>query len=44
MLTGAELLEAIQEERSDPPSGIATFGLDDTHRWLDRATHQCGNT
>ena len=36
MPTGPELLQAIQEERADPPSGIATLGLDGTHRWLER--------
>jgi acyl-coenzyme A thioesterase PaaI-like protein len=31
---GMELIDAIRQERSDPPSGIRTLGLDVTHRWL----------
>lgn len=33
-MNGAELLQAILDERADPPSGIATLGLAGTHRWL----------
>jgi acyl-coenzyme A thioesterase PaaI-like protein len=32
--TGMELIEAIRDERAQPPSGIITLGLDVTHRWL----------
>ena len=31
---GMELIDAIRQERSEPPSGIRTLGLDGTHRWL----------
>lgn len=31
---GMDLVNAIREERSDPPSGILTLGLDQTHRWI----------
>lgn len=34
MATGMDLVNAIREERADPPSGIRTLGLDRTHRWL----------
>jgi acyl-coenzyme A thioesterase PaaI-like protein len=30
-----ELIEAIRAGRGEPPSGIRTLGLDETHRWLD---------
>ena len=28
------LVDAIRQERSDPPAGIRTLGLDRTHRWI----------
>ena len=36
MPTGMELVNAIREERSDPPSGIRTLEVDRTHNWLTR--------
>ena len=35
MTTGPELIDLIRAEKSSPPSGIRTLGLDQTHRWLD---------
>lgn len=34
MVTGMALVDAIRNEESAPPSGIATLGLGGTHRWL----------
>jgi len=34
VVTGMALVDAIREERTEPPSGIRTLGLDATHRWL----------
>jgi acyl-coenzyme A thioesterase PaaI-like protein len=34
VVTGMALIDAIREERAEPPSGIRTLGLDGTHRWL----------
>jgi acyl-coenzyme A thioesterase PaaI-like protein len=36
MISGLDLVNAIREERSTPPSGITTLGLDRTHKWLER--------
>jgi|GEM_PF-5951850 len=33
-MTGAELLQAIIDERAAPPTGITTLNLAGTHRWL----------
>lgn len=32
-MTGMELIEMIRAGKASPPSGIATLGLDRTHRW-----------
>ena len=34
MSTGVEKIQAICDERADPPSGIRTLGLDGTHKWI----------
>ena len=34
MTNGMDMIRAIREERAAPPSGIATLGLDRTHRWI----------
>lgn len=31
---GMDLVQAIREERSDPPAGIRTLQLDRTHHWI----------
>lgn len=31
---GMDLINAIREERADPPAGIRTLGLDGTQRWI----------
>ena len=31
---GMEFIDAIRHERTEPPAGIKTLGLDRTHRWI----------